>query len=102
MYSMSIYLELKGIVMTNSQISLAIYVLVLLPLMLLGFYFARRIMFNQHKITMTTIFIANWALIFWVMSPSYRTLVGSEPAPDFSTVPVILPTIHMALGSIAQ
>jgi uncharacterized membrane protein YozB (DUF420 family) len=88
--------------MTNSQISLAIYVLVLLPLMLLGFYFARRKMFNQHKLTMTTIFIANWALIFWVMSPSYRGMVSSEPAPDYSTIPVILPTIHMALGSIAQ
>lgn len=88
--------------MSNSQISLFIYVLILLPLMLLGFYFARRKMFRQHKLTMTTIFIANWVLIFWVMSPSYRGMVTAEPAPDFSTIPVILPTIHMILGGLAQ
>jgi uncharacterized membrane protein YozB (DUF420 family) len=87
--------------MTNSQITLLIYVLVLLPLMLLGFYFARRKMFNQHKLTMTTIFIANWVLIAWVMSPSYREAV-SVPNADFSSIFLILPTIHMILGVIAQ
>jgi uncharacterized membrane protein YozB (DUF420 family) len=87
--------------MSNSQITLLIYVVVLLPLMLLGFYFARRKMFNQHKLTMTTIFIANWVLIAWVMSPSYRDAV-SAPNADFSSIFLLLPTIHMGLGAIAQ
>src|SRR5689334_12073985 len=87
--------------MSNSQIALLIYVIGLLPLMLLGFYFARRKMFFQHKLTMTTIYIANWALILWVMSPAYRSMTA-EPNLDYSQIPVLLPTIHMTLGAIAQ
>jgi uncharacterized membrane protein YozB (DUF420 family) len=100
---MTIYLEMKGLEnMSNSLITLLIYVLGLLPLMLLGYFFARRKMFRQHKLTMTSIFIANWLLIFWVMSPSYRNMVTAVPDPDYSSIPVILPTIHMVLGALAQ
>jgi uncharacterized membrane protein YozB (DUF420 family) len=100
---MNIYLERRVFEKMNpSLITLLIYILGLLPLMLLGFYFARRKMFTQHKLTMTTILIANWLLIFWVMSPTYRAILASDPAPNFSTLPVIVPTIHMALGTLAQ
>lgn len=87
--------------MNNSQISLLIYIVGLLPLMLLGFYFARRKSFTVHKMIMTTVVIANWGLILWVMSPAYRGM-ASDPNVDFSTIPVILPTIHMALGALSQ
>src|SRR5688500_17785106 len=87
--------------MTNSQITFLIYVLVLLPLMLLGFYFARRKMSNQHKLTMTTTFIANRVLIAWVMSPSYRHAV-SVPHADFISMLPILPSMHMGVVARAQ
>jgi uncharacterized membrane protein YozB (DUF420 family) len=86
--------------MDNSLITLLIYLIALLPLMFLGFFFARRKMFTQHKLTMTTIFIANWVLIAWIMSPSYRGMAQSPES--VSQFRFSLATIHLVAGGIAQ
>lgn len=80
---------------------LLIYIFFLVPLMLLGFYFARRKLFNpQHKIVMTAVVILNWVLIAALMANSYRSVV--EFTPDRGDINFILPTVHLITGAVAQ
>lgn len=89
--------------MTTSTLVLLIYILFLVPTMLVGFGFARRKLFRpHHKLVMTTITLVNWVLIIVVMIGSY----GGNVAPYLSTgitqPSLLLPTLHMITGAIAQ
>jgi uncharacterized membrane protein YozB (DUF420 family) len=89
--------------MNRSLITLLAYIVVLVPLMLLGFYFARRKMFNpHHKLVMTSVVILNWIFIGAVMARSYSAAVVPNLPQDIAQIPNLLPTIHMLIGSIAQ
>ncbi len=80
---------------------LFIYLILLVPLMLLGYFFARRKMFDpHHKLVMTTVVIVNWVLIALLMANSYRSIV--EFTPDRTNVNFILPTLHLITGGLAQ
>jgi uncharacterized membrane protein YozB (DUF420 family) len=82
-----------------SDLSLLAYVLLIVPVMLIGFFFARRKMFEpHHKMVMTTITLVNWFIIFFLMAVRYSQAARSAPA-DAS---LILPTIHLAFGGTAQ
>lgn len=89
--------------MSSGQMTLIAYIVVLVPLMLLGFYFARRKMFNpHHKITMTLVVILNWILIGAVMIGSYANGVAPSLPDGLSEGAVLLPTIHAIVGLTAQ
>ncbi len=85
----------------NGTTVLLSYIFLLVPLMLLGYYFARRKMFDpQHKLVMTAVVVLNWVLIALLMANSYRQVV--EFTPDRTDLNFILPTIHLITGAIAQ
>jgi len=89
--------------LTASLITLIAYIVVLAPLMLLGFFFARRKMFTpHHKLVMTSIVLLNWIFIGLVMARSF----GSKVAPGFpdsiADISTLLPTIHLIVGGTAQ
>ena len=88
--------------MTTGFITLLIYIIVLVPLMLLGYYFARRKMFDpHHKMVMTSVVILNWILIWAVMATSYAGV--AEGLPDnLNENFALIPTIHGIIGLIAQ
>jgi uncharacterized membrane protein YozB (DUF420 family) len=85
----------------DADITLLFFLLVLLPAMLTGFYFARRKKYNpHHKLTMTAITILTWLFIFFIMIPSYRRLDPSLPN-DLKDAIVLWPTLHLIAGSLA-
>jgi uncharacterized membrane protein YozB (DUF420 family) len=87
----------------SANITLVLYLVVLTPLMLLGFYFARRKMFvPHHKLTMTAVVILNWVLILAVMVGSFRAGVMPGLPASLSDIRILLPTIHLLTGAIAQ
>jgi uncharacterized membrane protein YozB (DUF420 family) len=89
--------------MSSSLITLIAYLVILTPLMLLGFYFARRKMFNpHHKLVMTSVVILNWIFIGAVMARSYANGVAPNIPDDIGQIRNLLPTIHMVVGAIAQ
>jgi uncharacterized membrane protein YozB (DUF420 family) len=86
-----------------SDLSLLAYLLLLVPLMLLGFAFARRKMFvPHHKIVMTLIVALNWVLIALIMAVSYRDGVAPYLSTSLTDPRVLLPTLHLIIGGIAQ
>ena len=104
--------EMAGFLNTGSSlasdITLTIYLFLLVPGMLLGFYFARRKKYSpNHKLTMTSVVLLNWVLIVFVMVVGYRdgVLPYLDPryAAQFAGDPrIALPTIHGILGGVAQ
>jgi uncharacterized membrane protein YozB (DUF420 family) len=87
----------------NSTTTLIIYIVLMVPLMLLGFYFARRKMFSpHHKLVMTSVVILNWILIAIVMARSYALAVAPNIPEDIGQIGILLPTIHLITGAIAQ
>lgn len=88
---------------SSANTTLLLYLFVLTPLMLLGFYFARRKMFfPHHKLTMTAVVILNWVLILVVMAGSYSSGVLPGLPASLSDIRILLPTIHLLTGAIAQ
>lgn len=87
-----------------SDIVLLCYLFLMLPGMLLGFYFARRKKFvPHHKLTMTGVVILNWIFIVVLMFGSYRGGVLPYLNAQFAgDVRVALPTLHAITGGIAQ
>ena len=84
-----------------ADITLVVFILLLI-LMLAGFYFARRKMFvPYHKITMTTIVIIIWIFIAFNMAVTYTSLVH-DAGFDLSQTLILVPTIHLIVGGIAQ
>jgi len=75
---------------------------VYVPGMIVGFVFARRKMFEPyHKLTMTTITIANWVLIVYVMINTYSGL-AQDPNRSLQQPNFLIPTIHLITGGTAQ
>lgn len=86
-----------------ADITLLTYILLILPLMLLGYYFARRKLFDpQHKIVMTLVLMLNYLLIASVMLRSFANGVAPGIPDNLSDLRVLLPTLHMIIGSVAQ
>jgi uncharacterized membrane protein YozB (DUF420 family) len=86
----------------TSEYVLLFYIIIMLPAMLVGFFFARRKMFvPNHKLTMTAIVIVNWLVIIFYMSRKYAEILPDLSA-NLSQPPFLIPTIHMLLGGSAQ
>jgi hypothetical protein len=104
--------EMPGFLNTGaslaSDLTLTLYLFLLLPGMLLGFYFARRKKYSpHHKLTMTTVVIVNWILIALVMVVGYREgvlpFLNRDVAAQFAGDPrIVLPTLHGITGGVAQ
>jgi len=95
-------MDFASILENRSLLTLIIYIVLLVPLMLLGFFFARRKMFNpHHKLTMTSVVILNWILIGFIMAGSYGGV--AEGMPDNLGEPfALIATIHGLFGLTAQ
>ncbi|MEL6404980.1 MAG: hypothetical protein AAFR81_11485 [Chloroflexota bacterium] len=87
---------------TPGFFTLVMYIVVLVPLMLLGFFFAYRKMFSAHKMTMTLVLVLNWALIAGVMIGSYQFAVLPDLPGNLSDGFALIPTIHGIVGLVAQ
>jgi uncharacterized membrane protein YozB (DUF420 family) len=86
-----------------ADITLLAYILLIVPGMLAGFFFARRKMYEPaHKYTMTLIMMVNWVLIIFVMSVSYSRGVAPSVPAGLPQPVILFPTIHLVTGAIAQ
>jgi uncharacterized membrane protein YozB (DUF420 family) len=86
-----------------ADLTLVAYVALLLPAMLVGFFFARRKWFEpHHKMTMTTITLVNWVLIIALMIGSYAQGVLPNLGANLSNPVFLLPTLHLITGALAQ
>jgi hypothetical protein len=86
-----------------ADITLMAYILLLLPLMVVGYMYARRKMFEPaHKYVMTTVVVVNWVLIGGVMIASYASGVAPGVPAALGDVRVWLPTVHLVIGGLAQ
>ena len=96
--------DILGTSATNvSDLTLLAYVFLLLPGMIIGFFFARRKMFvPSHKFTMTGVTLVNWALIVFVMVVSYSKYIAPYVPENFSDIRAIIATIHLLSGALAQ
>lgn len=97
----------EGFLGTNASLladlNLMAYVLILLPLMAVGYLYARKKMFEpQHKLAMSTITLLNWVLIGIVMVSSFTDSVTPNISSDFDQDFIYVPTIHAIVGLGAQ
>lgn len=89
--------------LSTSDWVLLAYIFLLVPLMLIGFGFARRKLFvPHHKLTMTTITIVNWILILTVMVVTYDRAVAPGVPQDLKYSMIFIPTLHALFGITAQ
>ncbi len=104
---MNPYLEPTGFLGTGASLladfTLVAYLLLIIPLMLIGFVFARRGLHRpHHKYAMTLVTVINWVLIVFLMFAAYRF----DVAPNFPQSPdntrYLLPVVHGFLGIPAQ
>src|SRR5262249_5623032 len=104
---MNLYLQPHGFLGTGASlladITLLVYVLLLVPGMLVGFVFARRKKFRPyHKYTMATILVVNWLLIIFLMLAAFTydviPNIGSKPGNGR----YLVPAVHAVLGLTAQ
>lgn len=87
----------------GADITLVAYLLILIPLMVIGFIFARGKRFEpHHKLVMTTVTLANWALIFIVMLVTYTEAVAPGVPDNLGERDYWLPTLHLITGGTAQ
>ena len=86
-----------------ADLTLLAYLLVLLPLMLIGYLYARRKMYEpDHKFIMTGVTAFNWLLIGGVMIASYTGGVASDVPQNLAEPFIWLPTLHLLIGGMAQ
>src|SRR5215217_9583595 len=86
-----------------SDIALLAYIFLIVPGMLMGFRFARRGKYApHHKLTMTTITLFNWVLIFYLMAFSYSRTVAANVPQGLNQPFFLSPTIHLLTGLTAQ
>lgn len=104
---MNPYLEPPGFLGTGASlladITLVAYLLLIIPLMIVGLVFARRGLHRpHHKWAMTLVTVINWVLIVFLMFAAYRF----DVAPNFPQQPdntrYLLPVVHGFLGIPAQ
>lgn len=85
-----------------ADLTVLAYVLLLVPLMIVGFLFARRKQFvPHHQVIMTSIVLFNWGLISFIMAVSYNNISGDVP-DNIDDKFYFLPTIHLLFGLAAQ
>lgn len=104
---MNIYLEPQGFLGTGAgllaDITLIVYILLIVPGMLVGFVFARRRLHRpHHKYTMTIITVVNWLLILFLMVGAYVFDVADNIGQQPGNARYLLPAIHALLGLPAQ
>ncbi|MCL4251369.1 MAG: hypothetical protein KJ065_24675 [Anaerolineae bacterium] len=86
-----------------ADLTLLAYVLLLVPAMLIGFFYARRKRFDSHhKPIMTAITLFNWLLIAFLMFVSYRQNVLPSLGQNLNNPRYLLPTLHLVIGGLAQ
>jgi uncharacterized membrane protein YozB (DUF420 family) len=101
------YLEPVGFLGTGASLladlTLMAYILLIVPGMLAGWFFARRNMHRpQHKWVMIGITVINWVLIVWLMLVAYNFDVVGNLATQPINPRYSVPTIHGVLGLVAQ
>lgn len=104
---MNIYLEPQGFLGTGAgllaDITLIVYILLIIPGMLVGFVFARRRLHRpHHKYTMIIITVVNWLLILFLMVGAYIFDVAGNIGQQPGNARYLLPAIHALLGLPAQ
>jgi uncharacterized membrane protein YozB (DUF420 family) len=86
-----------------ADLTLIAYVVLLIPAMLAGLFYARRKRFDtHHKPIMTVITLFNWLLIGFLMLASYRQNVLPDLGQNLSSPRYLLPTLHLVIGGLAQ
>jgi uncharacterized membrane protein YozB (DUF420 family) len=82
---------------------LLIYIVLIVPLMIVGATFARQHKFvPHHKFTMTGLVIINWVFIIFVMVRTYGAAVAPNVGSGFTRAAVFIPTLHGLFGLAAQ
>lgn len=101
------YLNTPGFLGTGAgllaDVTLLAYLLLLIPGMVAGLFFARRGQHRpQHKTVMIAITAVNWVLIIFLMIAVYRLdVAGNFPAQP-GNPRYLMPTVHAVLGLPAQ
>jgi len=86
-----------------ADLTLLAYIILIVPGMVVGFYFARRKWFEpHHKFVMTGIVLINWVLISVLMQVSYREGVLPDLGANLGDPVFLLPTLHLVTGAAAQ
>ncbi len=104
---MNLYLEPSGFLGTGASlladITVVLYILILAPAMLIGYWQARRGMHRpHHRNLMIAVTVINWVLIIFLMIVAYRFDVADN-FPNQPTAPrYLLPVLHAILGLPAQ
>ncbi|MBK8026097.1 MAG: hypothetical protein IPK19_33105 [Chloroflexi bacterium] len=104
---MDLYLEPPGFLGTGASLladlTVVGYILLILPAMIAGFFFARRGQHRpHHQVIMNVITGVNWVLIVLLMLVAYRFDVAEHIGREPGNLRYLLPTIHGLLGLPAQ
>src|SRR5689334_9458943 len=104
---MNPYLQPPGFLGTGASlladITLLAYILLIVPGMVAGYILARRGRHRpHHKTIMITITAVNWLLIIFLMLTAYRYDVIGNIASQPTNARYLMPTIHGAIGLVAQ
>lgn len=70
--------------------------------LLAGMALARRKHYRAHGICQSSVMLLNLVMIAWIMLPSFREGVVPGIPGDLHRPYYLLPTLHAALGSVAQ
>lgn len=85
-----------------ADLTLLAYILLLVPMMLTGFAFARNKKFvPHHQVMMTTLVLVNWGLISFIMANSFSRIGGDIP-DNLDDRFYTLPAVHFLFGFTAQ
>lgn|GEM_PF-705248 len=104
---MNPYLEPPGFLGTGASLladfTLVAYLLLIIPLMILGFIYARRKLHRpHHKWAMTLVTVVNWVLIIFLMFAAYQFDVAPNFPQQSDNTRYLLPVVHGLLGIPAQ
>lgn len=104
---MNLYLEPPGFLGTGASLladlTLVLYILVIAPAMVIGFWLARRKRHRpEHRNLMIAITLVNWVLIIALMLVAYRFDVAPNLAAQPTVPRYLLPALHGLLGIPAQ
>jgi predicted lipoprotein with Yx(FWY)xxD motif/uncharacterized membrane protein YozB (DUF420 family) len=101
------YLNPPGFLGTGASlladVTLIAYILLIVPGMVLGYIFARTNRHRpHHRNLMIGITAVNWLLILWVMVAAFNFDVAANIGAQPSNPRYLYPSIHSALGLVAQ
>lgn len=104
---MDFYIQQDGFLGTGASLvadfTLIAYLLLIIPGMLAGWYFARNGKHRpHHKWTMVVITVVNWILIIGLMFVAYQFDVAGNIGEQPSNFRYLMPTIHAVFGFPAQ